>query len=136
MKIFFADTSYFIAFIDQKDRLYETVKSVSQNLSPMYLVTTELVFVELLNAFSAHGLYLREFTADTIEKMYKNINIKIIPLDSQCFKTGLLMYKKYKDKSWSLTDCVSFIAMKNENISEALTADKHFEQAGFNVLLK
>ena len=42
---------------------------------------------------------------------------------------------QYKDKKWSLTDCVSFLVMKEENIEEALSADKHFTQAGFKILL-
>jgi uncharacterized protein len=35
-----------------------------------------------------------------------------------------------------LTDCISFVAMGDEGITEALTGDKHFEQAGFVALLK
>jgi predicted nucleic acid-binding protein len=40
------------------------------------------------------------------------------------------------DKDWSLTDCISFVVMNAESISEALTGDEHFEQAGFVALLR
>jgi predicted nucleic acid-binding protein len=40
------------------------------------------------------------------------------------------------DKDWSLTDCISFVVMENQDITEALTADRHFVQAGFTALLK
>jgi predicted nucleic acid-binding protein len=40
------------------------------------------------------------------------------------------------DKWWSLTDCISFIVMQQEGLTEALTTDHHFEQAGFKILLK
>jgi predicted nucleic acid-binding protein len=40
------------------------------------------------------------------------------------------------DKEWPLTDCISFVVMRRYDIVDALTADHHFEQAGFNLLLK
>ena len=45
------------------------------------------------------------------------------------------LYRHRKDKDWSLTDCISFAAMTDEGLTEALTADRHFEQAGFVALL-
>jgi predicted nucleic acid-binding protein len=35
-----------------------------------------------------------------------------------------------------VTDCISFLVMKERRMREALTADHHFEQAGFTILLK
>jgi uncharacterized protein len=46
------------------------------------------------------------------------------------------LYERRPDKSWSLTDCISFVVMQRDGISEALTGDHHFEQAGFVRLLK
>jgi hypothetical protein len=40
------------------------------------------------------------------------------------------------DKQWPLTDCISFVVMQREGLSEALTGDLHFEQASFVALLK
>lgn len=39
-------------------------------------------------------------------------------------------------EEWSLADCVAFVVMKEKGITEALTADKHFAQAGFKALLR
>jgi len=47
-----------------------------------------------------------------------------------------LLYRNYSDKEWGLTDCISFVVMKEQGIKEALTTDKHFAQAGFRVLLE
>jgi predicted nucleic acid-binding protein len=37
---------------------------------------------------------------------------------------------------WGLVDCISFIVMQNRGITDALTADIHFQQAGFRALLR
>lgn len=42
----------------------------------------------------------------------------------------------FADKAWSLTDCISFTIMQENNIVEALTTDRHFEQAGYKALLR
>jgi predicted nucleic acid-binding protein len=46
------------------------------------------------------------------------------------------MFREYDDKEWGLTDCCSFVVMRRQDIKDAFTADKHFEQAGFNQLIK
>jgi len=46
------------------------------------------------------------------------------------------LFKQRKDKEWGLVDCLSFIVMQNRGITDALTADTHFQQAGFRALLK
>ncbi len=48
---------------------------------------------------------------------------------------GLKFFNSHP-KNWSLTDCISFVVMQEHGIHEALTADHHFEQVGFQVLLK
>ena len=49
---------------------------------------------------------------------------------------GVALYAERPDKDWSLTDCISFVVMRKMDITEALTGDRHFEQAGFTALLK
>ena len=51
------------------------------------------------------------------------------------FARGFNLYRQRSDKAWSLTDCISFVVMADEGLNEALTGDRHFEQAGFTALL-
>ena len=59
----------------------------------------------------------------------------IVPANTETFEKGVDLYHARPDKQWSLTDCISFTVMAEEGITEALTGDRHFEQAGFKALL-
>ncbi len=40
------------------------------------------------------------------------------------------------DKGWWMTDCVSIVGMRAHGLTEAVTSDHYFVQAGFGILLK
>jgi hypothetical protein len=63
-------------------------------------------------------------------------NVQILPASQDLFERGLQLYSARPDQGWPLTDCTSFAAMRELGLTEALTADHHFEQAGFVALLK
>jgi len=48
----------------------------------------------------------------------------------------LALFCSRLDKEWGLIDCVSFIVMQERGLTNALTTDEHFEQAGFRALLR
>lgn len=56
-------------------------------------------------------------------------------MTSNAFREGLTLYRSRLDKTWGLTDCTSFLVMEQKGISEALSADRDFQQAGFEALL-
>jgi predicted nucleic acid-binding protein len=62
--------------------------------------------------------------------------VAVAPVAQKQFDRGMDLYERRPDKDWSLTDCISFIVMKEKKLTEALTTDHHFEQAGFAVLLR
>ena len=62
--------------------------------------------------------------------------VTIIPATQELFESGFALFSQRMDKDWSLTDCISFVAMRQRGITDVLTGDRHFEQAGFKVLLK
>jgi predicted nucleic acid-binding protein len=61
--------------------------------------------------------------------------VTIVPPAQDLFEQGIGLFAKRPDKEWSLTDCISFIVMREYGLTDALTADRHFEQAGFKILL-
>jgi uncharacterized protein len=59
----------------------------------------------------------------------------VMPATGELFDAGRSLFARRMDKDWSLTDCISFALMHQQGLAEAFTADHHFEQAGFKVLL-
>ncbi len=64
-----------------------------------------------------------------------NPNVKVIPQTRASFLQGLARYEQRNDKRYSLQDCIAMHAMETESISKILTADRHFEQEGFAILM-
>jgi len=71
-----------------------------------------------------------------LQNIYQLKSTKIVTLSQDLLQSGLSLYEQRSDKDWGLTDCISFIVMQREQIQEAFTSDKHFEQAGFIRLLQ
>jgi hypothetical protein len=71
-----------------------------------------------------------------LETLRESHDVLIVAPTLELFERGVEMFRQRPDKEWSLTDCISFVVMRDENIVDALTGDRHFEQAGFRALLK
>ncbi len=134
MKQIFADTGYWIGLVNPRDQIHQKVIKITQQLSSVRLLTTEMVLVEMLNSFSDSPF--RQAVAGMVLKLRNDRNVRIVAQTSEQFESALRRYKQAADKSWSLTDCASFQAMEEEQIQAALTHDQHFAQAGFEALLR
>jgi uncharacterized protein len=97
-------------------------------------LTTGWILTEVADACAT--MSNRSKVVEFIRQMSKGRDIRVVRFSQELFERGLQLYQSRADKQWSLTDCISFVVMEDEGISDALTGDKHFEQAGFNALLK
>ena len=70
-----------------------------------------------------------------IKSCYITPNVRVVSVDSKLLKRAMDLYENRGDKEWGLTDCISFIVMDDNDLTEAFTADDHFAQAGFRALL-
>ena len=132
MSTLFADTFFYLALLREDEPAH--AKTLTYAASNHLILTTEFILLELGNA-CARAEDHRDFLA-LVAGMRASTRVRIIPLDSRLFNLGLQYMDSRRDKDWSLTDCISFVVMEAEGIREALTADQHFEQAGFTALLK
>jgi hypothetical protein len=132
----FVDTSAWIALINTGDALAAQAKQilVRLNQQQIILVTTEFVLLEVADALCKTNLRQKTYAYINGIKQALDV-IQIIPLEQSLLDRGWAIYHQYSDKDWGLTDCISFVVMKQEGITEAFTSDKHFEQAGFTKLM-
>jgi predicted nucleic acid-binding protein len=134
MRKVFADTFYFLALLNHKDPAHANADSFTRRYSGQ-IVTTDWVLTELGDGCSKPASWRSAFTQLLLD-LRANPNIAIEPFSDQLFAEGISLYAQRPDKEWSLTDCISFVVMQREGLTEALTGDRHFEQAGFVALLK
>jgi predicted nucleic acid-binding protein len=136
MERVFADTGYWIALLNPRDDLHQKAAATSREYSPDQIVTSEMVLTEFLNSFSDYGPRPRQAAAKAVASLRNTPQVVIAPQTSQLFEKALKRYLDIADKSWSLTDCASFLIMEDECLTAALTHDRHFAQAGFQALLR
>ncbi len=136
MRAVFADAGYWIAIASSRDRLHAKAIAVAEGLGEYRIVTSELVLVEVLNGFAEYGGYLRTKAAELVLAAVGDPDIETVPQTPELFRSALALYQERPDKSWSLTDCASFLIMDRRQITGALTHDRHFEQRGYRTLLR
>ncbi|HWG44580.1 MAG TPA: PIN domain-containing protein [Gemmataceae bacterium] len=132
MKKVFADTFYFLALLNKHDAGHG--KAVEYASRVEQLVTTEWVLTELANGLARSRR--RDMFPRTRQELLDDADVSVVSLDMKLHEEGIKLFVSRSDKEWSLTDCISFVVMQRKGITEALTGDHHFEQAGFVALLK
>ena len=128
----FADSFYYLALLNRRDECYELAGALASSLTSG-MVTTAWVLTEVADALANRAV--RHSAVQLVEALDADPNCRVVPASQELFERGWRLYTQRQDKDRSLTDCISFVVMRDEGISEALTADHHFKQAGFTILL-
>lgn len=134
MKLIFADTFYWISFVNPRDTWHQNIREVYRSLQPCQLLTTDEVLIELLTFYSKSGFYLKQRAAEFVRGVLDSPDTQVIQQTRQSFLAGLDLYERRLDKGYSLTDCISMNMMRQFGITEVLSHDKHFAQEGFVLL--
>jgi len=129
----FMDTYGLIGWINTRDTAHERVKSYLDSYSGN-IVTTEWVLLEFADALSRSKA--KPFAIEAIKRIHRLPMFHVVGFEPVIHRAGFELYENRSDKDWSLTDCTSFAVMNGRGLSEALTADHHFEQAGFRAVFK
>ncbi|MEM1167766.1 MAG: PIN domain-containing protein [Cyanobacteria bacterium P01_H01_bin.35] len=131
---YFLDTSYILALeIKNEDAHQQVLKNwFSLAKDKPFLVTTTYIFDEVVTFFNSRNLHYK--AVEVGNRLLESPDIELMDIDKSLFNQGWQYFQKYQDKSYSLTDCLSFIVMEKRKIITALTLDNHFLQAGFQIL--
>src|SRR5438128_5475283 len=134
MKTVFADSYFFFSLANPNDPAH--VKAV--DFARAYTgstVTTGWVITEVGDGWSK-PIHRRQAFVNLLADLKANPQTIIVSTSDELLGQGIELFTQRPDKERTLTDCISIVVMKKEGISEALTGDRHFEQAGFVALLK
>jgi predicted nucleic acid-binding protein len=129
----FADTFFFFALGNPDDPAHERAREFAAHDTGL-LVTTAWVLTELGDGLSAPAN--RPAFMSLLRSLQNNSAFEIVPPDPDLFERGIDLFSRRPDKEWSLTDCISFVVMTDRGLTDALTGDHHFEQAGFRAVLR
>jgi predicted nucleic acid-binding protein len=132
----FLDTSGLIALVNTDDQWHRKAEMVWAVLSGSGagLITTSLVLIELADGLSR--VHHRGLAMQLVDALKRSIRVEIVPVDERLEKLGWQLFRVREDKDWGMTDCVSMSLMADRRIQDVFTADHHFEQAGFTILLR
>jgi uncharacterized protein len=134
----FLDTSFIQALINRRDQYHERAKRMFPRVRDARLVMlTEAILIEVGNALSRFD---RTAAAEFLDfclnqRAATHGNLTIIPVDKALLSRGLGLYRSTPDKEWGLTDCISFVVMRDNRLVDAVTADRHYTQAGFRAMM-
>lgn len=129
----FLDTLFVVALANRRDRYHAQALEFADLYDGQPLVTTDAVLIEISNALA------RNFHARAVEiigDFLQSPDTDVVRLTPNLFERAFALFQSRPDKGWGLTDCLSFVVMQERGLTDALTFDRHFRQAGFRPLLR
>ena len=127
------DTSGLFCYFNKRSAHHDEAKTFFQSATER--LTRNYIRAEFVALSHVRGLD-RKITFDFSNWILDTPLMDVLFVDEALHNKALALLENRLDKNWSLCDAVSFVLMKNRNLTEALTTDRHFEQAGFVRLLK
>ena len=131
----FVDTSGWLSIVNRTDALHgEATRIYNERFDAGWNFITHFgVMLEVGNGLSQ--VRFRHLAVQLKARIDASMRIEVIPLTDNLYEAGWQMYANRPDKNWGIVDCISFLLMQQHGLTEALTADQHFEQAGYIKLL-
>lgn len=129
----FVDTSGWAYLADRSTVLHHEVQAIYQQavIRQRLLVTTNYIIAELVALLTSRSRISRQQVVLFVDALKSAPHIEIIHMNTELDAESWMLLKARIDKEWSLVDASSFVIMARYGMTEALTTDHHFTQAGF-----
>jgi predicted nucleic acid-binding protein len=127
------DTSGWLAMLHSDESEHQM--SLEHFDSASIRLTHNYILAEFVPLAQVRG-FSRLATMEFSRRVLADPMIRVIWVSEDIHTSALELLSDRPDKRYSLCDAVSFVIMRSEGILTSLTTDKHFEQEGFNRLLK
>jgi len=132
----FLDTSFAIALSSETDQNHVLAVKLANQIEAdkTRLVTTQAILLEIGNSLSKQKY--RAAAIQLLDSLETDPSVEVVLLINSLYRSAFNLFKQREEKEWCLVDCISFIVMQDRGITDALTTDAHFQQAGFRALLR
>jgi predicted nucleic acid-binding protein len=131
----FVDASFIVATYNRRDQYHERARRIDASLEQAAQIwTTDAVLLEVAATLAQPSLKIAAF------RVWKQFHggdkrCRAVEASAANLQDAMQLFRSRADKAWSLADCLSFLVMQREGLTDALTADQHFAQAGFRAIL-
>jgi len=130
----FVDTAFLLAVFNQRDQYHQAALRLSARVRKCReLWTTDAVLLEIGAAFSAPAQ--RQIAVRIWDEFHTDPRCRLVEVSGPLLGRAMDLFRNRPDKAWSLADCASFVLMGDHGLTDALTCDAHFVQAGLRALL-
>lgn len=129
----FADTSFLVASVDDRDSLHEMALRLQEQFAASRVVTTNHVRGETWTTLSRKLWHGR--TVDLLDSIGgKGQWIEVFHVSEDLEDEALRWLREHDEREYSFVDATSFSYMRHRGITDALAFDGDFAAAGFNEL--
>lgn len=126
----FVDTSAWYAYINRADPDHIAAVNFLENFSGQ-VVTSNYIFDELITLVRTRMGHAEALQAGTV--LHNAAIVRLERINSTDEEAAWQLFQDRPDKTYSFTDCTSFVLMRRLKLSDVLATDEHFRQEGFAV---
>ncbi len=130
----FLDSGFFVARFSPRDQYHQAARRLTRLVDEAReLWTTEAILLEVGAVFRRPGQ--RGIAARIWDQLHRDPRCHVVSISGSLLERGMELFRNRPDKAWTLADCISFVVMGDHDLTDSLSCDQHFVQAGFHALL-